>query len=312
MCEHVLLNTDHKIIGLDKLTYASNGYNRLRDAGVLDNPRLKIFCSDFSQVLSPGLVSELGEVDYIFHLGAETHVDKSIENPEPFITANVTGTKHMLEFAKKQKNLKKFFYFSTDEVFGPAPEGTAYKEDDCQHSRNPYAATKAGAEQLCFSYENTHKIPLIVTRVMNCFGERQHPEKYIPLVIKKVLDNETVFIHADKTMANPGKRYYIHCRNTAAAMLFLIEKGTIGESYHIVGEKEVDNLALAQFIARVIGKPLKYELIDFHSTRPGHDLRYALDGSKMYSLGWRLPKNFEDSLAKTIQWYIRNPKWLAW
>jgi len=311
--EHLILKTDHEIIGLDKLTYASNGFKRLRDTGCLDNKRLFLFSADFSQPISFGLAQEIGEVDYIFHLGAETHVDNSIASPEAFVYANVVGTMHMLNYAKALKGLKRFFYFSTDEVFGPAPEGTSYKEWDRYNATNPYSATKAGGEQLALSYSNTYGLPLVITRAMNCFGERQHPEKFIPSVIRKILRDEVVIIHSNPDRSKAGSRFYIHCRNVAGALLFLLDISEIKtDVFHIVGEREVDNLEMAHFIAHVLGKPLKYEMVDFHSTRPGHDLRYALDGSKMFDLGWRLPKTFEESLAKTIQWYVQNPSWLDW
>jgi dTDP-glucose 4,6-dehydratase len=227
--------------------------------------------------------------------------------------SNVLGTMHLLNYIRRLKGLKKFVLFSTDEVFGPAPEGVAFKEWDRYNCTNPYAASKAGAEQLALAYANTFKLPIIITHTMNAFGERQHPEKFIPSVIRKVLAGNIVSIHSDPTRTRAGSRYYIHCRNIADAMLFLLKKDIPDrEIFNIVGEREVDNLALAQFIAKVLGKPLKYEMVDFHSQRPGHDLRYALDGNRMKELGWKLPLNFEDSLTKTIQWYMNVgcKKWL--
>lgn len=310
--EAVLLNTAWEVIILDKLTYASNGYNRLRDAGCFDNLRLKKFCADFTQALSLGLVKEIGDIDYIVHMGAETHVDNSITNPEPFVITNVVGTMHMLNLARCLKSLKKFVYFSTDEVFGPASKSVNYKEWDRYNSTNPYSASKAGGEELCLAYANTYKLPIIITHCMNAFGERQHPEKYIPSTIRKILNNENVFIHSNPTKTKAGSRFYIHCRNIASAILFLLDKSQDRDKYNIVGEKEVDNLEMAEFIARVIDKPLKYEMIDFHGSRPGHDLRYSLCGEKMRDMGWQIPKTFEESLEKTIKWYLANPNWLEW
>lgn len=311
--EHILFNTDWEVIILDKLTYASNGYNRLRDAGCFDNPRLKIFCADFTQEIPCGVIKEIGEIDYIVHMGASTHVDKSIENPEDFVITNVIGTMHMLNFARCIKDLKKFLYFSTDEIFGPAlTTDINYKEWDRYNSTNPYSASKAGGEELCLAYANTYKLPIIITHCMNAFGQRQHPEKFIPSTIRKILNNEIVFIHSDPTKTKAGSRFYIHCRNIASAILFLLEKSQNRDKYNIVGEKEVDNLEMAKFIAKVIDLPLKYELIDFHGSRPGHDLRYSLCGEKMQQLGWYIPKTFEESLEKTIRWYLNNRSWLDW
>lgn len=308
--EHLLKKTDWKIEVLDRLNYASGGFDRLRDINVFDEKRVHVFTSDFTRPIETGLAKEIGEVDYIVHIGAETHVDRSIENPEPFVMANVVGTMRVLDFARRQKNLKWFVYFSTDEVFGPAPEGVNYKEWDRYNSTNPYSASKAGGEELALAYANTYGVPVIITHTMNVFGERQHPEKFIPMTIRKVLNDEKVLIHASQDKIKPGSRFWIHARNVASAILFLLENGEIREKYNIVGEKEVNNLEMAKFIAAVLGKPLNYEMVDFHSSRPGHDLRYALDGSKMKNLGWEPPTTFEDSLRKTISWTLERPQWL--
>lgn len=146
--------------------------------------------------------------------------------------------------------------------------------------------------------------------VMNAFGERQHVEKFIPMTIKNILHGNKVLIHSYPNKERAGSRFYIHARNIAEAVLFLTKKGELGEKYNIVGEKEVDNLELAQFIANVVGKPLNYEMVDFHSKRPGHDLRYSLCGEKMNSIGWQIPVGFEEALTKTIEWTLENQRWL--
>lgn len=314
--EHFLKNSDAEIVVLDKLNYASMGFARLRDIEVFDDERITVLSPDFSYPLAEGIQQEIGEVDYIFHLGAESHVDNSIQNPFPFVMSNVVGTMHMLDFAKKQKNLKCFFYFSTDEVFGPAPEGIEYKEDDRHHPTNPYSAAKSGGEMLVKAYENTYGIPCIITRSMNIFGERQHPEKYIPMVMNAALTGEKLMIHSNPEKTKAGSRFYIHARNVADAYTFLmdeLENGTplVGESYHITGEREVDNLELAQMIARIMNTEINYEMVDFHSSRPGHDLRYALDGKKIHKLGWKMPKGFEESMRKNIKWSLQHPKWIG-
>lgn len=311
--EHLLKSTDWKIFILDRLSYASNGLERLRDINVFDEKRVFVFTADFTKPIEEGLQQEIGQVDYIVHMGAETHVDNSILDPRKFVYANVVGTLEVLEFARRQKNLKKFIYFSTDEVFGPAPEGVAYKEWDRYNSGNPYAATKAGGEELCLAYANTYKLPIIITHTMNVFGERQHPEKFIPKVVQKVRAGETVTIHANKEKTKAGSRFWIHARNVSAAMIFLLNNETKhGDKYNIVGEKEVDNLTLARLIAKILGTELTYEMVDFHSSRPGHDLRYALDGEKMRGMGWEIPRSFESSLESTIRWMIspEHKRWL--
>lgn len=310
MVEHFLKNTDWEIRILDRLNYASLGLDRLRDIKVFDDKRVSVFTVDFTQPFGEGIFKELKDCSYIFHLGAETHVDRSIDDPTSFVTANVVGTLNMLNFAREIPELKKLFYFSTDEVFGPAPKGVAYKEWDRYNSGNPYAASKAGGEELCLAFGNTYKLPVVITHCMNIFGERQHSEKFIPKVVKKVLSGEKILIHSDATKKIPGSRYWIHARNVAAAIMFLLESSSTQDKYNIVGEKEVNNLDIAQFVAKIVGKPLNYELVDFHSSRPGHDLRYALDGEKMAKMGWKIPIGFEDSLERTVRWSLANPKWL--
>lgn len=306
--EHLLRNTDHELVVWDKLTYAST-WDRLRDIQAFDAKRVRCLAVDFSAGIPDGIRRETGSVDVILHIGAESHVDRSIADPLPFIAANVLGTHHMLEFARQSG--ARFAYFSTDEVFGPAPEGVRYAEEDRHAPGNPYAATKAGGEMLVMAYANTYRLPCMLTRCMNVFGERQHPEKFIPLVIRRVLRGERVMIHADASRTRAGSRYYIHGRNVADAYLHLLEHGGWGQTWHIVGEQEVDNLELARMIAEMVGKPLDFELVDFHGSRPGHDLRYALDGSKLERAGWLPPRLFEASLEKTVRWFLANPRWLG-
>lgn len=308
--EHILKNTDWDIVVIDKLSYAANGFDRLRDINCFNVDRVMTMVSDFTHPLSEGVVREIGDVDYIVHMGAETHVDRSIDNAEPFVTSNIIGTMNMLEFARKQKNLKWFVMFSTDEVYGPAPEGVFFKETDRYNSTNPYSATKAGAEQLCLAYANTYKVPLFITNTMNVFGERQNREKFIPMCIRKIISGEGVLIHSDETKTISGSRFYIHARNVSAAVLFLLNNARNRESYNIVGDLEITNLDLAKSIATILDKDLFFKMVDFHSSRPGHDLRYALDGGKMSSMGYSYPVSFRSSLEKTICWILDNPEWI--
>jgi len=214
---------------------------------------------------------------------------------------------HMLNFAKNAKNLKCFFYFGTDEVFGPAPVGISYKEDDRHNPTNPYASTKSGGEMLVKAYRSTYGLPAIITRSMNIFGGRQHPEKFIPLVINKILSEEKIQVHANSDKTKAGSRFYIHARNVADGYLHLVKKieageKIVGEDFHITGEKEVDNEEMVNLIASFLGSDAIYELTDFHSSRPGHDLRYALSGEKMADHGWKPPMDFEDGLKQTVEW----------
>jgi dTDP-glucose 4,6-dehydratase len=269
---------------------------------------------DLTRPISEGIIKECANVDYVLHMAAETHVDRSIQDPGPFIYSNVVGTYNILEFVRELRKSvfgpKVFCYFSTDEVYGPAPEGVAFKEWDRYNCTNPYAATKAGAEQLTLSYMNCYKIPGFIVNCMNLFGERQHPEKFIPLCIRKIEAGEEIQIHGTPDGKKSGSRFYIHARNMAAAVNWLFYKYTNREKYNIVGERELTNLEVAQMIADVMGKELKYRIVNFHESRPGHDLRYALDGSKLEQMGYKIPITIENSLRKTVEWTLNNRKWL--
>jgi dTDP-glucose 4,6-dehydratase len=309
--EYIHKNTDWDIIIIDKLTYASMGLDRLRNNELLYSNRIKVFTIDLCEEISEGIKREIGEdVNYIVHMAAETHVDNSIKEPVRIIKNNVNSTVNLLEWARSLKSLEIFFYFSTDEVFGPALGDTLYKEWDRHRPTNPYSASKSAAENICISYENTYNIPLMIVNVMNAFGERQHVEKFIPLCIKKILSDDIIYIHSYPDRITSGTRFYIHAQNIASAVVFLINNGKIGEKYNISGEKEVSNLELAQLIAKYMNRELKYEMVDFHSSRPGHDLRYGLDGTKIYELGWNPKFNFEKSLEKTVIWTLKNLEWL--
>ena len=319
---HILETTDWEIITLDRLDYSGN-LNRLHDLMISFMPetkrRVKIVHHDLKAELNPLVRSEIGDVDYILHLAAGSHVDRSIDYPMEFVLDNVVGTCNILEFARLQPNLERFVYFSTDEIFGPAPNGIKYKEEDRYNSTNPYSATKAGGEELAVAFQNTYGLPIYITHTMNVFGERQHPEKFIPMTIKNVRDGGTVTIHSDSTRTIPGSRHYIHAEDVASAVLFLLNyEGTFEPTwggakcpkFNIVGSEELNNLQLAQIIAEAQDKELKYELVDFHSARPGHDLRYALDGDKMRELGWEPAKSVRDRIAEVTKWTLANRRWI--
>ena len=210
------------------------------------------------------------------------------------------------------RNGKLAFCGNTDEVYGHAPDGVAYKEWDRHNPTNPYSASKSGGEMLALSYANTYGVPVVITNCMNVFGERQHPEKFIPKALNKILKGEKVTLHYYPGKERPGARFWIHARNVAAAIMFLIDHGKVGEKYNIVGEKEVDNLEIAKMISKITGKELNYEIDDTYMDRPGHDLRYALDGTKMKEMGWHIPIPFEQSFEKTVRWMVHdnNLRWL--
>ncbi len=319
----ILSTTDWEIITLDRLDFSGN-LNRLHEVvssyPVLEQKRVRVVHHDLKAELNPEINATIGKIDYICHLAAGSHVDRSITYPLEFVMDNVVGTANILNFARNCDSLERFTYFSTDEVFGPAPSGIHFKENDRYNSTNPYSASKAGAEELVVAFENTYGLPAIITHTMNVFGERQNPEKYIPLVIKKVRDNEKVTVHADPNKKVAGSRHYIHAEDVANALLFLFnydidslpfsDHSIKCQKFNIVGKDEIDNLELAKFIAKVQNRDLQYEMVDFHSQRPGHDLRYALCGQKMKEMGWT-PKSAFDRLESTIKWTLENNRWLS-
>ncbi len=310
--EHLVRNTDWDIIVIDKLSYAANGLDKLRSAGLVNHERVKIITWDLAIPLSVGIKKEIGpNVHYILHIAAESDVDRSIADPVPFVQNNVNSTLYMLEYARELLPvLEKFYMFSTDETRGVPIGDYAFKETDSFSPRNPYSASKAACEMICLSYANTYRIPMMISEMVNAIGERQHVEKFVPKVIKTLLDDDELIVHADPTATIPGSRYYIHARNTADAVLFLLVNGQLNESYNICTFDEIDNLEMAQRIAEIVGKPLRYKLVNVHQKRLGHDLVYRLDGTKLRNLGWVPPINLDESLKKTVKWYLRNTEWL--
>jgi dTDP-glucose 4,6-dehydratase len=318
--EHLLKNTNWRIITLDRLSYPSNnGYDKLRNIEVYDNIRVSKFQCDLRYPINDGVRLEIGHIDYILHVAADSHVDDSIKKPVTFVQNNINSILTILEYARKLKYLKKFLYFSTDEVFGTAPDKLNYKEGDRFNPSNPYSASKAAAECICMAYANTYKLPIVISNSMNILGERQHPDKFLPKIINSILDQDILFIHSNQDKTEAGQRHYIHARNVADAILFILTKTTELLSandasqgkFNIVGEKEFDNLELAQFVAKYMELPLYYEMVDFHSSRPGHDLRYGLDGSKLREYGWKPPVDIASSIKRIVDWSLDNPKWLG-
>lgn len=316
--ESLLKTTDAKIVVLDKMTYASSGFDRLRDIQAFDDARVQILGCDLSQAIPEGVAREVGEVDYVIHAAAETHVDNSIVDPLPFLQSNVIGTHHLLWWMRSRPSLRRAFLVSTDETYGPASlddKENAFDEQAPFRPANPYAAAKAGGECVAMAYANTYKLPITIAATMNLVGERQHFEKYVPMVIRRVLRGEKVLIHANPERTKSGTRFYLHCRTYAHALGFLIDRDLRGEDMpskvNICGEREISNLDLAQIISGIVGKPLHYDLVDFHSSRPGHDLAYRMRDDLIRSLGWKRPMNLEQSLEKTVRWYLANPKWLG-
>ena len=308
--EHLLAETNWNIIALDRLNYAGT----LERLAPLKSERVRFVYHDFRAAFPPPMVTWLRDVTYIIHNGAETHVDRSLVDPLPFVESNVLGTMNVLELARKLRpRLKHVILTSTDEVHGPAPDGVYFKEDAPIRPSNPYAATKAGAEALAFAWCRSYQLPVTTTRCMNMFGERQHPEKFVPLVIRNILADRVGTYHGGSQLPS---RKWLHARNEADAILFLLRCGwnaisPLGEceTYHIAGEEHT-NIEIVELISKVLGKEPRYVLQDVHSARPGHDLRYSMDDSKIRSMGWTPPLGFDESLRRTVEWFASNPAWL--
>ena len=226
---HILKNTDWEIVSLDRLDYSGN-LNRIADImSDLDSKtkkRLRVVYHDLRAEINEMLRADLGEFNFILHMAASSHVDRSITEPLTFVYDNVVATCNILNFARKNKNLELFVYFSTDEVFGPAPNKVNYKERDRYNSTNPYSATKAGGEELAVAYENTYNMPVFITHTMNVFGERQHPEKFIPKCIINSRDGKKIDIHSNKQKTKAGSRHYIHAYDELMDGYFLLKKRT--------------------------------------------------------------------------------------
>lgn len=325
--DYLIRNTDYDIVTLDRLDYSGN-LNRLHEIVSILRPierkRVQIVYHDLKAPLNPQIQLMIDKPDIILHLAAGSHVDRSITFPLDFVYDNVVGTANILEYARTLDNLELFMNFGTDEVFGPAPNAVKYKEWDRFNSSNPYSATKAGAEELCVAYQNTYKMPIVVTHTMNVFGGRQNPEKFIPMCIRRVNSGDKIEIHANSERTKAGSRFYIHAQDVADAIFFIITHQMyrlteVGDpfgaakcpKFNIVGKEEIDNLTLAQMIAKAQGKELNYELVDFHSARPGHDLRYALDGGLLKHFGWEPEISLSERIEEVSTWSLDNYRWLA-
>lgn len=315
--EHLLKKTDWEIVGLVRLNTIGD-MNRVADIECLQNPeyadRTTFVYHDLNFVINDDVAAKIGHVDYILHLAANSHVDRSITHPAEFFHDNVIGTVNMLEYLRLRQPHARFINFGTDEVFGPAPDGYDFKEDDRYRPSNPYSAAKAGQCCAGHSYFVTYGLDIMTTYTMNIFGERQNSEKFVGMCIKNCVQGKPQVIHAklddEGKVVEVGQRHWLHARNAADALLFLLEHGTKGEHYNVVGDTELHNDEMAKFIAQCVGKPLELQYVDFHKTRPGHDRRYALDGTKLKSLGWVPPYSFEDSMKSTIAWTLKHQRGL--
>jgi dTDP-glucose 4,6-dehydratase len=286
-----------RVTNLDKLTYAGNLANL---EGMDDHPGYRFVKGD---ICDRATVEPLvAEADVIINFAAETHVDRSIHDAGQFILTDVYGTFILLEAVRHASKAKLFVQISTDEVYGTITSGSA-KEEDPLAPRNPYSASKAGADRLAYSYFTTYQLPVIVTRASNNYGPRQYPEKVIPLFITNLLQDEPVPVYGDGLQVRDWLHVEDHCRGLS----LLMDKGRPGETYNIGGGTELTNMELTKRILALVGKPPS--LIKKVSDRPGHDRRYSLDTKRLRSLGWRPSVDFDAGLAATVEWYRSNERW---
>ena len=288
---------DWRITTLDKLTYAGR-METLRD--VIDNPRHRFVRGDIGDAAVSAPLVQASHI--VVHFAAETHVDRSIREAGEFLKTDVLGTFVLLEAARTAPGLRCFIQISTDEVYGSVPEGSSVETDELR-PRNPYSASKAGADRLAYSYWATYGVPVIITRASNNYGPYQFPEKVIPLFITNALDNIPVPLYGEGLNIRDWIHVMDHCRGLDT----VIERGSPGEVYNIGGGNEVRNVDLTHTLLELAGR--SESLIRRVQDRQGHDLRYSLDTSKTRALGWLPQVPFEEGLKDTVRWYRENEWW---
>ena len=288
---------DWRVTTLDKLTYAGRLEN-LR--GILDHPRHQFVKGDVADAAVAAPLVQGAEI--VVHFAAETHVDRSIMSAGEFLTTDVYGTFVLLEAARQAPRLQRFVQISTDEVYGSVPQGSS-KETDELRPRNPYSASKAGADRLAYSYWATFEVPVVITRASNNYGPNQFPEKVIPLFITNAIDDVPVPLYGDGL----NERDWLHVSDHCRALDTVLDSGTPGEVYNVGGGNHVTNIDLTRHILRLTGKT--DALIKPVQDRLGHDRRYSLDTTKLRALGWQPAVPFEQGLAETVAWYRANEWW---
>jgi len=288
---------DWHITNLDKLTYAGR-METLND--VIVNPRHTFVHGDIADAAVAAPLVKASDI--VVHFAAETHVDRSLLEAGEFIKTDVIGTFVLLEAARQASHLRCFIQISTDEVYGSVPEGSSVETDELR-PRNPYSASKAGADRLAYSYWATYNVPVMITRASNNYGPFQFPEKMIPLFISNAIDNVPVPLYGEGLNIRDWLHVMDHCRGVD----MVIERGTRGEVYNIGGGNEVRNVDLTHLLLRLADRDTS--LIRKVQDRQGHDMRYSLDTSKLRALGWTPQVAFEEGLKDTVNWYRTNEWW---
>lgn len=294
-----LLSEGHNpVVNLDALRYSGNLENL---ADVAHDPRYAFVHGDICDAGTVERVLKEHNIDSVVNCAAETHVDRSILEPNSFARTDVVGTAVLLEEVRKAK-VARFLQVSTDEVYGSVEHGWS-KEDDTLAPRSPYSASKAGADLLVLSYWATYKFPVLITRGSNTYGPNQYPEKFIPLFITNAIDDQLLPLYGDGRYRRDWLSVHDHCR----AIEHVLRYGAPGNVYNIGGGNEQENITVAEMILKHLGKPM--ELIRFVEDRPGHDRRYAVDWSRLRLLGWSPRVRFEEGLCTTVDWYRTHESW---
>jgi dTDP-glucose 4,6-dehydratase len=293
--------SEYDIFNLDSLTYAGD-LTKHREIEKLENYSfIKADITDYNLIVS---IFEKEKFDFVVHFAAESHVDRSIKEPEIFVRTNVLGTQVLLE-AAKQFNVSKFMHVSTDEVYGELDfdPTTFFTEETPLKPNSPYSASKASSDLLVRAYHETFSLPVNITRCSNNYGPFHFPEKLIPLSISRVLKNEKVPVYGDGKNIRDWLHVFDHC----AAIDLVLHKGLDGEVYNIGGHNERTNLEVVKTIIYTLGK--SDDLIEYVKDRLGHDKRYAINPSKLEQLGWKPAFSFETGIVQTVQWYLDNKEW---
>ncbi len=292
---------DYSILVFDKLTYAGN-LDNLKDVEEKFRGRYAFVKGDICDAEAVEQAIREHRIDTIVNFAAETHVDRSITEPDAFIKTDVYGTYVLLEAARKF-GLERYHQVSTDEIYGEIPEGYRSKEDDPPRPRSPYSASKAGAEHLVHAYFVTYGVPVTITRGSNNIGPYQYPEKVVPLFITNAIDDEPLPLYGDGLQKRDYQYVLDHCEGIDV----VLHKGKLGEAYNLGTGVETPNIVMAKKILQLLGKP--ESLIKHVKDRPGHDRRYAMDVSKIKALGWQSHHTFDEALEETVKWYVENEWW---
>jgi dTDP-glucose 4,6-dehydratase len=275
---YLLEKTDWEIVCLVRMSRAGN-LNRLKSIleGYNVPKRVSIVRHDLMDSLD-SIHRHIGQVDFIVHMAADSHVDDSILRPTEVFINNAVSTANILRYADKYQSVKKFLYYSTDEVYGDADDGYEFVEDDMLNPRNPYSAGKAAGEMITNAYRETYGLPTLIMRTENMFGEMQDPEKFVPKIVGHILKGESVPIHyTGDTIVTYGRRHWLYAKNSASAVLFMLQNNKDIQRINVGSEVELNNLEMAQAVARIMGKNLNYTATPAHSIRPGYDKRYSID-----------------------------------